>query len=185
MKPIKGLTDNQNKLINNLINEFKTNNKKTIDVKTNIIDILSIEANKLAEKHKRFYAEIKENNDMIIFKRNVTQNLFYKKLIKLFKNHSDIKIVKDGRAIKFGYMKDEKNFSNNYVYISFNVLLETNEKHGISFYFEDNQKYLGVNKYCAVYVSIDKEQLDLSNFENSEIFKNKVFEMFEKRQISL
>jgi len=180
MKTIKGLTDNQTQLINNLIDELKNNNISIVDIDTDVIDSLLVEANSLVEAQKRFYREIEENNTIVLQKRNEIKKLFYSKLIKLFKNHSDVNIVEDNQSIKIGFKNGER-WLNGYIYILFNEYLSTEQNGTISFYFDNNDKNPCVKKYSGVYVAIDKEVLNLSDFENNAVFQNKVFEMFRER----
>jgi hypothetical protein len=183
MKAKKNYTDNQLSIINNLFAEFDKINEQSALINSDVISSIYQKAKTSANAEKEFYDNIEQNNNSIKLLKDELVESFYQKLVLLFKKHHCVEVVRSSGGISIGiiFRKTDRGtaiYGNKEFHIQFNIRLKTNAKGDITFHFNNDESKKGVTMFDFAYAGIDNVQLDLDTFENSKIFKDKVFAMF-------
>jgi hypothetical protein len=184
MKTIKGLTDDQNKIISNVVNEFILLNSNTNKEFNNEIEKLFKQANKLANRETNFYKNIEVKNNLIKQQGYELRDTFAKKLKMLFENYPSIQIKIDDTSIKIGETNNCGHFLKGYFYFNVATYIKRNPfDNSIRFSYQNDKSKKGVSVYVSTSILLEKEVIDIYNIENNSLFKSNVLEMF--RQSSL
>lgn len=171
---MKNLTVSQEEIINTLKNEFRQMNSNAVKVSNSIIDQLFTQANEYNISRDNFYNNIERNNAIVKSKKEELAVAFYNKLVKLFKAY-DVAVVIDGTFITVGYnlsITDEPNFKKGYFWMSSNVTIS---------YAQFNSNSKRVDVYGEAVTTLGSTYLTLDNFEETDIFKEKVIELFKNK----
>lgn len=174
------LSENQQKIINGLIEEFSKNNEKKPKVKSsNFIDAWADEGNEYLRKKEIFYATITEHNAEMRAKAEEALHQLSTKLKKLFKDYAvDITtyIGNDNVII----VSPPKNPSYHLIYIKQSFTAKRT-KNGSVYHAYDSTSS-GVVILDSFGFSIQEKILG-SELEQCEVFKNAVITMFKKHKI--
>ena len=106
--PIKGLNENQNKIVNDLISEFKTINNSEKTIELSIIDSIFAESEKYIKDKTEFYNEISSNNERVMRSSYIASQSLINKLKLLFKNYPRIELFVSSNSVRISFK--ETNF---------------------------------------------------------------------------
>lgn len=173
------LSENQQRIINGLIEEFSKNNEKKPKAKSSsFIDALADEGNEYLRKKEIFYATIDENNAEVKAKAREDIYSLTRKLKELFKDYKlDITSYEEKYLL---IVHPPEQPANHLIRISTNFPLKLNEKRYHLFRYDANSP--GREIFERFEFSIDCKKMG-TDLEKDEVFKNAVREMFKKHKI--
>jgi len=184
---IKGLTSDQEQIVNDVINAFKETNQAKEKVDSSIISQVLNIAKELTVAEQKYYNDIDDHNLRLLKQQTEVFNAFHSKLKELFKQFPqiDLFVNSSNTAIRIGYkhFNDEGfNLGCNYFWVRTDLTLMKNPiLKSIDFCFNNNKKYKTVKKYDKVVSSIEllTNEVKLEDFEFSDIFKEKLLLLFQ------
>jgi hypothetical protein len=185
---IKGLTTEQEKIVNDVINVFKETNIASEKVDSSIVSQIMGMANELVKAEQIYYDDIEVHNLRLMKQQAELFIAYRKKLKELFLHYPQIDLFTNNTntAIRIGYKHFEDagfNLGSNYFWVKVDLTLTKNPmlNNSIDFCFNNNKKNKTVKKYDKVIASVEtmKDEVHLEDFEFSEIFKEKLLLLFQ------
>jgi len=181
----KNYTETQLSIIDSLYAEFDKANEKLKNIDNDAISLIYQQAKESANAEKNYYDTIEQDNNTILSIRDNLIESLVSKLKVLFEKYPNVQIRKDTTYISIGVIvrynnKNEPILAREHFTIFTAIGLYTNQlrNHGVSFYFQNDSSKKSISKYHRAYAHIDNKEIDLNDFENSEVFKDRVFKMF-------
>jgi hypothetical protein len=186
---IKGLTEEQERIVNEVINVFKDTNKASEKVDSSIVSQIMGMANELVKAEQIYYDDIEVHNIRLIKQQAELFKAYHKKLKELFKVYPQIDLFVNttNNAVRIGYKHFTEdgsfNLGRDYFWLRVDLTLMKNPmlNNSIDFCFNNNKKNKNVKKYDKVVACVEtfKEVVQLEDFEFSEIFKEKLLQLFQ------